>query len=170
MNCAMKNRTRKRFLCWMVAAVMLLTGVNVSAAEFGAPEGAASEDVFAFGDSVSSYAEPEAVLPEENGQQPETVLPEESGQQPEVFTEQPQEPDTDMEMQIPEIAEEVPEEALSENHGNVASEEEEVSSAGVSAGDLFQIVFADKNGKIYEDLKVSARISEAVEASRGAGV
>ncbi len=163
MNCAMKNRTRKRFLCWMVAAVMLLTGVNVSAAEFGAPEGAASEDVFAFGDSVSSYAEPEAVLPEENGQQPETVLPEESGQQPEVFTEQPQEPDTDMEMQIPEIAEEVPEEALSENHGNVASEEEEVSSAGVSAGDLFQIVFADKNGKIYEDLKVSARISEAVK-------
>lgn len=151
------NKTRKRFLCWLVTAVMLLTGVNVSAAEFSAPQEGVQEDVFSSGDYVEDYVEPEAS---------EEALTEESEQDTEVFTEQSQESGADMEAQVSEAAEAGSEEVSGENleaTENVTPEEEEIASAGVSVGDPLQIVFADKNGKIYDDLTISAKISQAVK-------
>lgn len=147
MNDKNRKKGKLRILCWILAAMMILTGVNVQAAVFEAP---VSDGSFSGGEFSSGE---DAVFQETTDAAAEPVETEEGSIQPGEAAEPL--PDTgggeEENAENPENTEEV-----------TSTGDSEVFRAAAEIGSPVTILFADAAGKNIESLTMTSKIGESI--------
>lgn len=154
-----KKKGRRIGLCWLLAAVMLLTGVNVQAAMFDSQADAFSDGVFTSGE-VDGYID-------SNGMLTDTIVPEETPI-PEV-TETPRTTESAGSQEAAGNSEAILSDAefmdgVTGEEG-VSPEELDVFMAdGIDAQNTenIRLVFADSAGNEYSDLTLTSKMGSSV--------
>lgn len=142
------NKGKKQMICWFIAAVMLLTGINVQASVFEAPVsgGIFSDGEFSSGED-DAFGETNDTTGSENTEAAGTLTKSDDSSDPETLdTTEPTESDVMDDFE----------------EADSSADDIEMFQANAQAGSSVKIVFADEKGAAYENLSIDSHMGESI--------